>query len=102
MPWFRKSKKFWAGKNEIKGALEDREGQQKTSMGLAQMESEVEDAENELRMDKQKPKRKNWKFQTWNMKEIEDKMEGPTNLERPMSLMNWESPRAKKSKISST
>lgn len=52
VPWFRKSEKFWAEKNEIKRALEDREGQQKTSMGLAQMESEVEDAENEPRMDK--------------------------------------------------
>lgn len=35
---------FEQEKNEIKGALEDKEGQQKSNMSLAQMESKVEDA----------------------------------------------------------
>lgn len=52
-------------------------------------------------MEKQKLIRNKWKLQARNMEEIEGKIEGPTNLKRPMSSMNWESPRGKKSKIDS-
>lgn len=52
-------------------------------------------------MEKQKLIRNKWKLQARNMEEIEGKIEGPTNLKRPMSSMNWESPRAKKNKIGS-
>ncbi|KAK9211311.1 hypothetical protein WN943_000686 [Citrus x changshan-huyou] len=61
---------FEREKNENKGALEDREGQQKTNMSLAQMESEVKDAENEPRMAKQKLRRKKWKLQARNVEGI--------------------------------
>lgn len=79
---------FEREKNENKGALEDREGQQKTNMSLAQMESEVKDAENEPRMAKQKLRRKKWKLQARNVEGIGGKIEGPTNLKRHMSSMN--------------
>ena len=92
---------FEREKNEIKGALEDREGQQKINMSLAQMELEIENAENEPKIKKQKLRRKKWKLRARNVEGIGGKIEGPTNLKRPMSLMNWESPRGKKSKIGS-
>ncbi|KAK9213345.1 hypothetical protein WN943_002732 [Citrus x changshan-huyou] len=92
---------FEPGKNEIKGALEVREGQQKTNMSLAQMDSETENAENEPKVEKQKLKRKKWKLQARNVEGFGGKMEGSTNLKRPMSSMNWESPRGKKRKIDS-
>ncbi|KAL9417008.1 hypothetical protein AB3S75_040075 [Citrus x aurantiifolia] len=92
---------FEPEKNEIKGALEDRVGQQKTNMSVAQMELETENAENEPKIEKQKLRRKKWKLQAQNVEGIGGKMEGSTNLKRPMSSMNWESPRGKKSKIDS-
>ncbi|KAK9220851.1 hypothetical protein WN944_009275 [Citrus x changshan-huyou] len=92
---------FEPEKNEIKGALEDREGQQKTNMSLAQMELEIENGENEPKVEKQKLRRKKWKLQARNVEGSGGKMEGSTNLKRPMSSMNWESPRGKKSKIDS-
>ncbi|KAL9458876.1 hypothetical protein AB3S75_007708 [Citrus x aurantiifolia] len=92
---------FEPEKNEIKGALEDREGQQKINMSLAQMELEIENAENVPKVEKQKLRRKKWKLQARNVEGSGGKMEGSTNLKRPMSSMNWESPRGKKSKIES-
>ncbi|KAK9220854.1 hypothetical protein WN944_009278 [Citrus x changshan-huyou] len=92
---------FEPEKNEIKGALEDREGKKKTNMSLAQMELEIENAENEPKVEKQKLRRKKWKLQARNVEGSVGKMEGSTNLKRPMSSINWESPRGKKSKIDS-
>lgn len=63
------------------------------------MELEIENAENESKVEKQKLRSKKWKLQAQNVEGIGGKMEGSTNLKKPMSSMNWESPRGKKSKI---
>ena len=63
------------------------------------MELEIENAENEPKIEKQKLRRKKWKLRARNVEGIGGKIKGPTNLKRPMSLMNWESPRGKESKI---
>ena len=52
------------------------------------MELEIEDAENEPKMKKQKLRRKKWKLQARNVEGIRGKIEGPTNLKRHMSSMN--------------
>lgn len=49
------------------------------------MELEIEDAENEPKMEKQKLRRKKWKLQAQNVEGIGGKIEGPKNLKRPMS-----------------
>lgn len=76
------------------------EGDHKLNMYMCshQMESEVENGENGLRMDKSKPKQKKWKFQARNVEGNMETNEEVMGLKRWSSSMNWESPKPKKCK----
>ncbi|KAK9179229.1 hypothetical protein WN943_028428 [Citrus x changshan-huyou] len=66
-----------------------------------QMESEVENGENGLRMDKPKPKKNKWKFQARNVEGNMETNEEVMGLKRLNSTMNWENPKLKKCKRNS-
>ena len=92
-----------AGKREReenikKGSIE--EGDHKLNMYPCshQMESEEENGENGLRMDKSKPKKKKWKLQARNVEGNMEINEEVMGLKRLSSSMNWESPKQKKCK----
>ncbi|KAL9427045.1 hypothetical protein AB3S75_033767 [Citrus x aurantiifolia] len=81
--------------NVRKGSIEEGDHMYSCSH---QMESEVENGENGLRMDKSKPKKKKWKLQARNVEGNKETNEEVMGLKRLSSSMNWESPKPKKCK----
>lgn len=75
--------------------------QQKLTEFSTQLESEFEEIDNGLRMDKIKLEKKMWKFQARNVGATMGTNKGLTKLRKPGSFMEWEFPKTKRSKMNS-
>ncbi|KAH9663933.1 CCHC-type domain-containing protein [Citrus sinensis] len=97
-----KAGKFVRVIDDSKGALVTIVEIQKTTEVTSQMESKIENVDNGPREDRIKPKKRKWKLQARSVEDIVGAKEGMPNSKRLASSMDWESPRSKKNKTSSS